>query len=166
MFCNTFLISSGGDKEGLKMMEATCAVCGKKSCNHRVSHCLAARLGRPCGLPSDSAICNDCSDEHRLTHLPLPPSEGHNYKHGWLSPTGEFYHCGYRDHDTLAALLEDTTGQYLYRKGWISLNSGLFVVDEYYRPDDKVTQQQFDFITGWLFANNEIFNHPERFEIR
>jgi hypothetical protein len=42
----------------------------------------------------------------------------------------------------------------------------MIITEEYYRPDDKVTQQQFDFITSWISVNNGSLDNPERFEVR
>ena len=46
-----------------------------------------------------------------------------NSKLGWLSPSGEFFGCDYRDHDNLATYVLGFSERELESKGWVKIYS-------------------------------------------
>jgi hypothetical protein len=59
-----------------------------------------------------------------------PPKKGEVTEHGWLSPTGDFYPCGYGEHESLAdqivaAFYGKLEGsKYLDNYGWLRVQDG------------------------------------------
>lgn len=70
--------------------------------------------------------------------------------HGWLSPAGKFYPCGYGEHIYLASLLGFEERE-LEKKQWMKCQGG----DCYLPESEEPTQKQRDMIFDWFTSRNK-----------
>lgn len=102
--------------------------------------------------------------EDRPKRKPITPDTANFYTfhHGWLSPTGDFFGCGYAGHKQLAADLEeakflpesDDPTKAIDSLGWMKLQDSKFVQiahDKYIMP----TQIQIDRVIDYCTAKHE-----------
>lgn len=88
---------------------------------------------------------------------------------GWISPAGELYGCGFMGHIDLASRLEQTEGS-LEKKKWVKLQDSRDprsimprMGSDFYTPEFKVTQSQYDTMYAWCKKHNREF--PELVEV-
>jgi hypothetical protein len=72
---------------------------------------------------------------------PIPDDVEEGWVSGWISPSGDFYHCNYSDHMNLASrlfyydIIEDDDERYLEEQGWIKISARKFLSHEDYYPN-------------------------------
>ena len=83
---------------------------------------------------------------------PKPPKARHiiDNDHGWLSPNGKFYPCGYGEHILLADHLGFEERE-LEKKQWMKLQRG----DCFLPENEKPSQKQRDMIFDWFTARKK-----------
>ena len=81
--------------------------------------------------------------------------------HGWLSPEGDFYACGFLEHESFAWRIAAARGYRDFYSGskaleeheWVKLKCGNWIVV----AKDLATQPQIDAIFDWLVDKGQTF---------
>lgn len=72
--------------------------------------------------------------------------------HGWLSPEGQLYPCGFKRHDCLAGRLGFSHASAIEERGYIKLANLRWLVERRYRTNE-LTDAQWSTIEAWYEKN-------------
>jgi hypothetical protein len=73
--------------------------------------------------------------------------------HGWLSPEGNLYACGYKDHDTLCRMLGYQHEAAIESAGYCKLSNLEWLVSPRFCARE-LTEAQWETIENWYNSNN------------
>lgn len=86
-----------------------------------------------------------------ISHPPVP-EKSMLAMHGWLSPEGDLYACGWQKHDELARALGFLHQSEIEGAGYCKLSSMEWLVAPRYRARE-LTEQQWETISEWYEKN-------------
>lgn len=91
----------------------------------------------------------------KLEAIGRPPAEDRELlaSHGWLSPEGNLYACGYKDHDTLCRLLGFERESAIENAGYCKLSNLEWLVSPRFCARE-LTEAQWETIERWYSRNN------------
>ena len=153
----------GRDIEGRYIdqeFEAAAAAARKRERASRPKAALVADLARTAmataGLDQEDALsaAKVLMGEEVTVPTPVGYGDALGARHGWLSPRGDLYTCGYMAHQSLADELkpdEELPSVALEREGWVKLTRSRWMVD-FAR---KVSERQKGFILDWCSTNQK-----------
>lgn len=82
--------------------------------------------------------------------------------HGWLSPEGQLYPCGFKQHDILIQLLGFQYELHAENEGWCKLANMQWLVQPKYLAK-RLTRQQLATIKEWYKLNEFPMSHYNRY---
>jgi hypothetical protein len=91
----------------------------------------------------------------RLEAFGDPPTEDRELlaSHGWLSPDGRLYACGYKDHDTLCRMLGYEHEAAIESAGYCKLSNLEWLVSPRFCARE-LTEAQWETIENWYNKNH------------